>query len=384
MRGWNRKWLAVETWGSGIGQRKAILCALALLAAMSLVLASNGCSVLQRSPAATPTPTKTPVVAAAAEPTPTATVVLPTPTPERSYDRCPLTGIEMADPSMAMRRPLDIKVDNYPGSRPPSGLHKADVVFEHFAEGAITRFSAIFLCQDQEHVGPVRSARLIDVEHLADMFDAVLVHYGAANQVLPMIRAASFPDMDGYFGADGFFNASGRVSPFNKYCDTNALWEAVEEQGWQRPADRPAFLFSDSVDWGHHADEIRVEYARQNWARWEFDADGGFYRRYAADELHIEETTGEALTAVNVVVLQAEHIKTDIDEGYGSFSVRIDLLGQGPAMVFRDGLFAEGTWVRQSQMELIRILDRSGDDIPFKPGNVWVQVVPNLDSVEAS
>ena len=119
----NRRWLVVEACGSEIGQRKAILWALALLAAMSLVLASNGCSVLRRPPAATPTPTKTPVVAVAAEPSPTATVVPPTPTPERSYDRCPLTGIEMADPSMAMRRPLDIKVDNYPGSRPPSGLH---------------------------------------------------------------------------------------------------------------------------------------------------------------------------------------------------------------------------------------------------------------------
>jgi hypothetical protein len=357
---------------------------LALLLAGLMLLVVNGCSVLQRSSAATPTPTKTPFVAAAEEPTPTATVVVASPTPERSYDYCPLTGLKMTDPTMAMRRPLDIKVDNYVSSRPPSGLHKADVVFEHFAEGAITRFSAIFLCQEAEQVGPVRSARLIDVEHLVDMFDAVLVHYGAANRVLPMIDAAGFPDMDGYFGAEGFSTVSGRVSPFNKYCNTEALWEAVEENGWQQPADRPGFTFSDAVDWDDQVSEIKVVYATQNWARWQYVEEDGSYVRYAGDSPHVEETTGEPLTAANVVVLQAQHTTTDIDEGYGSFSVRIDLLGQGSALVFRDGLRAEGTWVRQDEDEMISIVDGDGDPIPLKPGNVWVQVVPDVDIVETS
>lgn len=365
-------------------KRRAMVTVFVALGAISLVLLGNGCSVLQRSPAATPTPTKTPVVLVAAEPTATHTPIVPTATPERSYDRCPLTGVEMADPSLGMRRPLVIKVDNYPGSRPPSGINKADVVFEHFAEGAITRFSAIFLCQDQERVGPVRSARLIDVEHLVDMFDGVLVHYGAANRVLPMIRAAGFPDMDGYFGAAGFFNASGRVSPFNKYCDTTALRAAVEEQGWERPADRPGFVFADSVEWDEQVADIKVVYSSQNWARWEYDADLGLYRRYAGEAPHVEETSGEALTAATVVVLEAEHTKTDIDEGYGSFSVRIDLLGQGSALVFRDGRMAQGTWIRQGQMEMISIVDDAGSALPFKVGNVWVQVIPDLDDVETS
>ncbi len=364
--------------------RRMIVHLLVLLAAISLVLAGNGCSVLQRSAASTPTPTKTPVVALAAESTPTATVVVPSPTPERSYDTCPLTGLDMADPSLAMRRPLVIKVDNYPASRPPSGLNKADVVFEHFAEGAITRFSAIFLCQDQERVGPVRSARLIDVDHLVDMFDGVLVHYGAANRVLPMIQEAGLPDMDGYFGADGFFSVLGRVSPFNKYCDTNALRAAVSEEGWERPADRPGFVFSDSVEWGQQATEIKVVYAPQNWARWVYDPAEGVYVRYEEDDLHVEETSGEPLTAANVVVLQAKHSVTDIDEGYGSFSVRIELQGQGTALVFRDGTWAEGIWVRQSKTEMIRFLDGAGDPLPLKPGNVWVQVVPDVEIVETS
>jgi len=290
----------------------------------------------------------------------------------------------MADPTLAMRRPLDIKIDNYPSSRPPSGIHRADVVFEHFAEGAITRFSAVFLCQDAEEVGPVRSARLIDVEHIVDMLDGVLVHYGAANQVLPMIREAGFPDMDGYFGASGFSNAPGKVSPFNKYCDTQALWEAVEENGWQRPAERPGFIFSERVESDVQVSQITVLYARQNRARWDYDPGRNLYLRYADDQPHIEESTGEQLTAANVVVVQATHSETNIDEGYGSFSIRIDLLGEGPAIVFRDGVALEGSWVREGNMDMIGFLDEADNPIPFKAGNVWILVVPDMDIVETS
>lgn len=290
----------------------------------------------------------------------------------------------MADPALAMRRPLDIKIDNYPGSRPPSGIHLADVVFEHFAEGAITRFSAVFLCQDHEQVGPVRSARLIDVEHVVNMFDGVLVHYGAANRILPMINEAGFPDMDGYFGASGVFTVPGRVSPFNKYCDTQAVWAAVEENGWQKPAERPGFPFSESVESDVQADQITVVYAPQNQARWDFDAERGVYLRYAGDEPHVEESTGDQLTAANVVVVSGRHTETDIDEGYGSFSIRIDLLGEGSAVVCRDGLAVEGRWIRTGDMEMICLVDRAGNSIPFTPGNVWIQVVPEMDIVEIS
>jgi hypothetical protein len=353
-----------------------------LLATISSVLVANvGCSILRRSPAVTPTPSKTPISASSAQATPTHSSVA-SPTPERSYDHCPLTGLEMADPTLAMRRPLDIKIDNYPGSRPPSGIHRADVVFEHFAEGAITRFSAVFLCQDAEEVGPVRSARLIDVQHVVNMFDAVLVHYGAANQILPMIREAGFPDMDGYFGASGFYNAPGRVSPFNKYCGTLALWSAVEEKGWQRPAERPGFIFSENIDSDVQVSRITVLYAPQTRTRWDYDGERGLYLRYAQDQPHIEESTGEQLTATNVVVVQATHTETNIDEGYGAFSIRIGLLGGGAAMVFRDGVVVEGSWIREGEADMMRFLDEADNPIPFKPGNVWIQVVPDVDIVE--
>ena len=51
-------------------------------------------------------------------------------------------------------------IENHKEARPQSGLSSADVIFETVAEGGITRFLAIFYCQNASYVGPVRSARM--------------------------------------------------------------------------------------------------------------------------------------------------------------------------------------------------------------------------------
>ncbi|HSJ86019.1 MAG TPA: DUF3048 domain-containing protein, partial [Anaerolineales bacterium] len=51
-------------------------------------------------------------------------------------DLDPLTGLVPADPSLLERRPLAIKVANYPRYiRPQSGLTLADNIYEYYIEG---------------------------------------------------------------------------------------------------------------------------------------------------------------------------------------------------------------------------------------------------------
>jgi len=64
-------------------------------------------------------------------------------------EECPLNGGLFSKPEQAIwekRRPIAIMIENHADSRPPSGLSRADVVYEAVAEGGITRFLAIFYC----------------------------------------------------------------------------------------------------------------------------------------------------------------------------------------------------------------------------------------------
>ncbi|MGQ9516807.1 MAG: DUF3048 domain-containing protein, partial [Anaerolineae bacterium] len=184
-----------------------------LFIAVLLLIASmviGGCGV---SVKATPTPTKTPKVASTNTPFPTNTPLptphptdTPVPSPAASSPTvaapgnggtpqvelivpspanaiCPLTGEVVTDLTKLERRPLAIKISNAPSIvRPQAGLDKADVVFEHVAEADLTRFTAIYLCQDAEKVGSVRNARLIDLE-IPAMLKSLFAFYGASRGV---------------------------------------------------------------------------------------------------------------------------------------------------------------------------------------------------------
>ena len=82
---------------------------------------------------------------------------------EPKTEECPLDGsmhTKLARESWEKRRPLAVTIENHTEARPQSGLSAADVVYEAVAEGGITRFMAVYLCNLSDvQVGPVRSAR---------------------------------------------------------------------------------------------------------------------------------------------------------------------------------------------------------------------------------
>ena len=101
----------------------------------------------------------------------------------------PLTGLQVKRPANLQRNPVIAKVSNAPAEvRPQAGLAAADLVFEHYAEGGLTRFSAVFYGQRPTRVGSIRSARLIDLE-LLPMLGGLLAWSGASNGVLALLNA---------------------------------------------------------------------------------------------------------------------------------------------------------------------------------------------------
>ena len=106
----------------------------------------------------------------------------------------PLTGLLPSDPSLLERRPLAIKVANFPRYiRPQSGLTLADNVFEYYIEGGLTRFIAVFYGNDSEWVGPVRSGRFFD-ENIQRMYQSFLVFKFADPRVLDYFKLSDFAD----------------------------------------------------------------------------------------------------------------------------------------------------------------------------------------------
>lgn len=322
-----------------------------------------------------PTPTPPPAVSPTAPPT--------VPVAEFPPDVNPLTGLRVPDPAVLNRRPLAIKISNYPPVvRPQSGVDLADLVFEHYAEGGVTRFTAIYLSQDAEPVGSVRSARLIDLE-IPAMFKAILAYSGASVGVNARIRASDFieralsPDFG--VGAPIFWRIprEGVAVEHTLFTSTRRLWEEATRRGINRPQDLRGMVFSEQLSLGGRPVSTLIVPYRVEPVSWRYDPGSGRWFRWTAGQPHMDALTGRQLSAANVVVVYAHHQTTDIlEDQLGNYSIEIQIWGSGPVRIFRDGRMLEGQWQRFRREDMLRFVDAQGQPIPLKPGNTWFQMVP--------
>ena len=334
------------------------------------------------------------------DPTPTPEVVIG---PETYPDGInPLTGLP-ADPILLNRRPLAIKISNFPRYvRPQFGMSLADVVFEHYAEGGTTRFTAIFYGNDADKVGPIRSARLIDTV-IPEMFNASLVASGSSAGV---INRLSFKDWYDVFIAE----ATGIKCPplcresddtNSLYSGTPALHQILIEKGLDtRQPFRGVAYFSQPSSGGVPVNTARVEFSGEAFVEWRYTPLTGLYERWtdaapppATDTagtpivqapiiaLASDGLNNRSLTAANVVVLFVNHvvdftIPEDFDTGglTGHFSTEVQLWSTGPAWLLRDGQAYKLTWVRLDK-SMVGLVDSANTIVPLKPGNTWHEIV---------
>lgn len=390
-----------------------------LLGLMGLVMA--GCSP---KPTPTPTPTKTPTTPPLVTPTvtplpptptllpptltpmPTATsepTLTPTPTVEptpklvvMAENINPLTGLQ-TDPAKLNRRPLVVKIANFPEvARPQAGIGAADMMFEYEAEAYVTRFSAIFLGEDTDLIGPVRSLRLPDAE-VVPIFKAALVGSGGHPEVKRRM-------VEGRAWAEGYKRIICPEEPFqdggamrriaNKkslveltmYTDTAAMWKSLSQRGVnERQNFYDMFVFSEQSPLGGSAAAyVKIVY-KPNYAQveYKYDAETKTYNRFDMGQPLVDENTGQQIAPSNVVILYVNHVDTDIpadthDANQTWYAVSIQLWGQGTAQVLRDGQVFQATWVRENPQQpndRLVFFDAKGQQIPFHPGKTWFQLV---------
>ncbi|MBZ0302148.1 MAG: DUF3048 domain-containing protein [Anaerolineae bacterium] len=299
----------------------------------------------------------------------------------------PLTGLLVADPSALMHNPIVVKISNAPPLvRPQAGIGAADLVFEHYAEGGLTRFSAVFYSQTPERVGSIRSARLIDYE-LVPMYQSLLAFSGASTGVEERLNGSEFANRlykGVLYGLPYYWRDETIPVPHNLFTNLSALRQLAVTEGVESAPDLHGMVFNPDVPADSsgpiHLIDLRYRATR---VQWEYDAASGLYRRFADGQGHYDANTDEQITAANVVVLYADHTFTDIVEsqfqGSVSYSIEIKLWFEGDAVLFRDGQQYPARWVRPTRESLIALRTPDGEFLPLKPGNTWFQVFRPLE-----
>lgn len=96
--------------------------------------------------------------------------------------------------------------------------------------------------------------------------------------------------------------------------------------------------------------------------------------RSQAGALHVDAATGQPIVATSVVV---QFVPTwELAFRGGETYLDMQQTGVGRAVYFENGLVVEGSWFRPSLGDVTRYLAPDGSPIAFRPGPVWVQIVP--------
>jgi hypothetical protein len=316
--------------------------------------------------------------------------------PDFPDDINPLTGLRVEDISVLDRRPVAVKISNYPRSiRPQWGLSLADIVYEYYHNNDLTRFYAIFYSQDAPLAGPIRSGRIFD-SYLTSMYENILTFASADSRVLerlnkehpiwqlvPLLEGSNCPP-----------RPVCRFEPETRnylLASTDAVRDySIAIGGNNHRPNLQGMAFDEDVPSGGDAvNEIYLYYSYSAYAYWQYDPESGRYLRFQDTQENFlaggeryraltDRLNGRQVAADNVVVLYIPHFHFFYQAGSDVLPeievVDMDFSGHAPAFLFRDGRAYQLEWVKE-EGSVLYLVDANGDRFPLKPGTTWFQVM---------
>jgi DUF3048 family protein len=307
------------------------------------------------------------------KPKPTTTTSSTVPSPP-----CPLTGLPAPGGAVPQRPAIAVKIDNYPAGRPQAGLDKADIVFEEPVEGGITRYAAVFQCQDVSLIGPVRSARNIDIGILGQLGNPLLAHVGGINPVLANIEASPLVNVDLGASDSLMIHPAGRVAPDSDFTST-AIVYGTHPTMTTPPA--PLFTYSAATPpGGTQVSLVHIPFSGTSNVFWKWSPKTNTFLRFY-NVLTPDMLADNVQNAAANVVVQYVQISYGpwAENSGGGLEVQADLYpdASGTAMIYRNGYAIPATWHRSALGSPTQFVNAFGVPIPLAPGQTWVELVPS-------
>ena len=344
---------------------------------------------------------------------------------------CPINGKLYTKEEKAIwstRRPLTVMIENHNDSRPQSGLQTADIVYEAVAEGGITRFMGIFYCgqvagsqANKYDVGPVRSARTYFLDLASEYSDYPLYnHVGGANcsaatdggpcttaqkaQALEQISAYGWTGKGTWSDLSQFSlsykacrrepdrTGSPRATEHTMYCSSTELWNIAQTRGltntteakkasWDKNYRSWLFKQDDKPSSTLDATNISFDFwsSIKNYnVRWIYDNINNVYKRFNGGVEHVDFNTNTTITAKNIVIQFVKESRSVDEHLHNLYAV----IGNGTGFMIQNGTKTEITWAKANRASRTIYKDKkTGKEVNFVPGNVWVEILPIGNSV---
>lgn len=266
----------------------------------------------------------------------------------------------------AARPVLAVKIDNVPAARPQTGLDSADIVYAEQVEGGLSRLMAVFATKLPKSVGPVRSARVSDLELLRQFNDPTLAFSGAQHKLLPLIAKAPLRSASPDEVASAYYRGVDRSAPHNLYLRPSKLFSSAPGAA----ALTTGFRYGAAPAGGTATASRTVRYPA---ARFTYTWSASKHRWLVTEDgTPTVTTSGKRLAPATVVIQYVKVRRSAYHDVLGNNTPYTVTVGSGKADVLRDGRTYSVGWKRQKATDGTDFTTSDGTPVNFAKGQVWV------------
>ncbi len=267
---------------------------------------------------------------------------------------------------------LAVKIDDTRLARPQIGVDDADLVYIEQVEGGLTRLAAIFSSVIPQNIGPVRSARISDIDILAQYGKVIFAYSGAQRTMLTVIANSNLWDYGAQRQSPTIYTRDdARPGPYDMVLRADLLLEKVKNDQREVALSKSAgWSFGKSPKGGVEVDSALVQWPASKyevtWSksekRWLLSNSG--VPNFAA--------SGKQLGATTFVIQNVEISNSIFRSSDGGYTPLSETVGTGTGYILRNGQSFKANWNRASAESGTTWTGEDGSEIRFAPGSIWV------------
>jgi len=283
----------------------------------------------------------------------------------------PITGLKCENYN---RRPIAVMLATDPITRPLSGISQADLIIEMPVTNTITRLMAVYLCEDPEEIGSVRSARH-DFISLALGLNAIYSHWGGSHFALDKLDAGIINNIDAlkdFYKA--YYRKSDLVAPHNGFTSMEGLLNSVEKFGYSLENNFQGYPHKEISNFKAQISKgkLIIGYSGHYKIDYEYNSETNTYLRWRGGEKEIDRNNNQQVE-VNVIAIMRADSRMIEPPDYND----VDIEGEGEAIIYQNGEEIKGIWKKRGSYSNSKLyfLDSLGEEIEFTPGKIWIEIV---------
>ena len=268
---------------------------------------------------------------------------------------------------------LVVKIDDTNAAHPQIGVEDADLVYVEQVEGGLTRLAAIYTSKLPPLIGPIRSARISDIELLAQFGRVGFAYSGAQSKMRPVIAEANLENLSAERNPPSIYGKDpNRIGPVDMILKPDLLLERANANPKIRieTATASIFAFGDApkgetntaiakIKWPSAKYELRWDSANEKWLIY-------------FNEKPNMAANGEHLYADTAIIQIVSITPSIYGDKFGEITPFSKTTGSGKAVMLRDGFSYQISWQRNLETDVTTWKSEDGDVANFKPGRTWI------------